>query len=120
MNTSSITCALDFIFESKPSKLTTHYHMKLGAYLSFAYDDVYIWCCVNEAWIESSIDIQDALTFNFEEMTSNGLSCIGKSLCICGGDALINLSRSGVFTAECKSCNFSVELAENDALACIK
>lgn len=50
---------IESILENSPSKVTTHYHSKLKAYLSVVGTTTYIWCSVNEEWIPAKRALQD-------------------------------------------------------------
>lgn len=104
----------DFIFANRPSKVTTDYHLKLGAYLSESCGITYIWCDVNEAWIESTLSVEEEVTFNFESMESCGFSTIGNTSCTCGNSASVNLTRNATFTQSCDSCGLAFELQAHE------
>jgi len=61
------------ILENSPSRITTHYHVPLKAYLSVDDTNTYIWCDVNEAWIACKRDLHnDELVLEFELLRSAG------------------------------------------------
>lgn len=96
------------IFSLIPSKVTTHFNMRLRAYLSLESDgEMSIWCDVNQEWIptKNASLFKEAFVFQLDEKTSTFTSCTAKARCICGCDGLLTLRSNRGYSFDCENCN---------------
>ncbi len=118
--------SINNVLEHVPSKVTTHYHLSLRCYLSVVDRLVYVWCSVNEEWIESKIDVNDNLVFSLSEINDYGFARYACSRCECGGTLVHSISKidessgsNDIFSFDCESCGSSNGTDNiTDALAC--
>ena len=108
---------MQFIFDQIPSKkVTTHYHFALLAYLSVTEDTVWVWCSVNEEWIESSIDVSTSVVFSFSKFYELGFSVIGQTKCPCGALGDITVTKTEA-SFDC-NCGHFVDMNISEAIRC--
>lgn len=102
------------ILENSPSRITTHYHIPLKAYLSVDDTNTYMWCDVNQAWIASKRDLQnDVLVLEFELLNSAGFSNLGLHPCPhcqSSQQCYASIGISNELSLDCDKCGFSLEV----------
>ena len=97
------------IFENSPSKAATHYHLARHSYLSLTEEGrLYIWCSVNEAWIETQSPLhEERLVLNLRALASAGVSFAGLHPCARCHSTTHNhimVGRDGCVVLNCLSC----------------